>query len=146
MKYILENPVKGTIGEQKYKTAITWRKGEFITDEPENIGGEDLGPDPHTLLLSALVACTLATLRMYIDHKGLEIPEITVHANLGQRINSRTEVTTTHIDKSISFGDTKLDQAIEERLLEIAERCPISKLLKGEVNIVSGIGSLPEKD
>lgn len=142
MKYILEDPVKGKIGEQKFKTVISWRNGEFITDEPEKIGGKDLGPDPHTLLLSSLVACTLATLRMYIDHKGLDIPEITIHANLGQRVNSRTGVTTTHIDKSIFFGGTQLDSAVEERLLEIAARCPVSKLLQGEVNIVSGIGAL----
>ncbi len=55
MKYILENPVKGNISEQKYKTSIVWRNGVFIADEPEKLGGQDLGPDPYTLLLSSLI-------------------------------------------------------------------------------------------
>ncbi|WP_118194165.1 OsmC family protein [Albibacterium indicum] len=135
MKYIMEKPVKAIIGEQKYKTSIHWRNGEFITDEPEKIEGKDLGPDPHTLLLSSLVACTAATLRMYIDHKKLNIPEITVEANLGQRINSRTGEITTRIDKSISFGDTEVDDKLKQRRIEISGSCPISKILKGNVTI-----------
>lgn len=64
MKYLLENPIKGTIGSEKHLTTIYWRNGVLITDESEKLGGKDLGPDPYTLLLSSLVACTLATLRM----------------------------------------------------------------------------------
>lgn len=135
MKYILENPVRAVIGEQKYKTSIHWRNGEFITDEPEKIGGKDLGPDPHTLLISSLVACTAATLRMYIAHKELDIPEVTVEANLSQRINSKTREITTRIDKSITFGDTMVDATLKKRLLEISESCPISKILKGSITI-----------
>ncbi|RKO70797.1 OsmC family peroxiredoxin [Sphingobacterium puteale] len=128
MKYILENPVSGHIGQQKYKTTIHWRNGELITDEPEKLGGKDLGPDPYTLLVSSLVSCTLATLRMYIDRKELHIDEIQVTANLYLRIEKEQVVT--YFDREISFG-----QAIEEntvlRLRQIADECPISKILKG---------------
>ena len=137
MKYVLEKAVLGTIGGQKFKTTIKWRNGTLITDEPEKIGGKDLGPDPHTLLLSSLVACTLATLRMYIDHKKLKIPEITVEANMAHRINGSTGEITTHIEKSISYGNTTLDPERKARLLEIAERCPISKVLKGNITIAT---------
>jgi hypothetical protein len=47
MKYVLETPVKGIIGSEKVKTAIHWRNGVLITDEPEKLGGKDLGPDPY---------------------------------------------------------------------------------------------------
>jgi putative redox protein len=50
MKYILENPVIGHIAEQKYKTSIHWRNGEFITDEPENLAAEILGLTPTPFL------------------------------------------------------------------------------------------------
>lgn len=135
MKYLLEQAVQGTIGEQKFKTSIQWRNGVLITDEPEKIGGKDLGPDPHTLLLSSLVACTLATLRMYVDHKGLDIPAMTVSANMERRIRGGTGEIVTRIDRSISFGGTPLDDKLKERLLEIAESCPISKILKGNISI-----------
>ncbi len=135
MKYLLEQDVQGTMGEQKYKSTIRWRNGVLIADEPEKIGGRDSGPDPHTLLLSSLVACVLATLRMYIDHKKLDIPEITVRANMGQRINAGTGEITTRIERSVSFGDTHLTPEIRTRLLEIAESCPISKILKGNIVI-----------
>lgn len=132
MKYILEKPIKGVIGIQKYKTAIHWRNGIFVTDEPEKLGGEDLGPDPYTLLLSSLAGCTLATLRMYIDHKGLSISEIEVQANMFFRIENQE--TTTHIERKIIFKD-HLDQKIQQRLLKVAENCPISKMLKGNIKI-----------
>jgi len=134
MKYMLENPVKGKIGEQKYKTSITWRQGEFITDEPEKLGGQDLGPDPYTLLLSSLVGCTLATLRMYIDHKGLSISEIEVEANLYFKIVQQEPIT--YIERRIIIQE-EADPQILERLLQIAENCPISKILKGKVNVLT---------
>ena len=82
MKYSLENPIQGTITQEKYRASIQWRNGVIIADEPEAVGGKDLGPDPYTLLLSSLVACTLSTLRMYIDRKGWEINSITVTVNM----------------------------------------------------------------
>ena len=140
MKYQLSEAVQGAIGEEKFKSSIQWRNGIFITDEPEKLGGRDLGPDPQTLLLSSLVSCTLATLRMYIDHKKLSIPEVKVSANMAQRINAGTGEITTHIDRWVAFGETPLNPAVSQRLLEIANSCPISKLLKGTVTIANALG------
>ncbi|MFU1855379.1 OsmC family protein [Sphingobacterium sp. NGMCC 1.201703] len=128
MKYILEHPVSGHIGQQKYKTTILWRNGEFITDEPQKLGGEDLGPDPYTLLVSSLVSCTLATLRMYIDKKELHIDEIQVTANMYLRIEKEQVVT--YLDREISFGQAVAEDLVV-RLQQIADECPISKILKG---------------
>lgn len=132
MKYTLETPIKGTIGIHKYKTAIHWRNGVLITDEPEKLGGKDLGPDPYTLLLSSLVACTLATLKMYIDHKGLAISEIEIEANLFHKIENQEIVT--QIERKIEFRQQP-DSEVQQKLLRVAEKCPISKILKGNINI-----------
>jgi putative redox protein len=139
MKYILENPVKGNIGTEKFKTAIHWRNGMFITDEPEKLGGKDLGPDPYTLLLSSLVSCTLATLRMYIDHKGLSVPEIEVKANMFYRIENQQTVT--YIERSIEMQHIS-DPELRERLLRVAENCPVSKMLKGNISIVTELNEM----
>ncbi len=134
MKYLLENSVQGTIGPEKYKTAIQWRNGVMIADEPEKLGGKDVGPDPYTLLLSSLVTCTLATLRMYIDHKGLPIPEIGVEANLFQRIENQEAVT--YLERKITFS-VQPDDAVRQRLLQVAENCPVSRMLKGTIKITT---------
>lgn len=132
MTYILETPIRGAIGSEKFRTAVHWRNGVLITDEPEKLGGKDIGPDPYTLLLSSLVSCTLATLRMYIDHKGLEIPEIEVEANMAYRIENNGAFL--HIDRKIDIKNLA-DPELQERLIRVAENCPVSKILKGNINI-----------
>jgi putative redox protein len=76
-------------------------------------------------LLASLAACTLSTLRMYIDRKGWDIPEINISLNFYQE--SDPELTT--ISRSIRFP-TEIEDDIKKRLLIIAEKCPVSKLLK----------------
>ncbi|WP_269226259.1 OsmC family protein [Flavobacterium eburneipallidum] len=131
MENLLENDLTGNISSQKYLCTITWRKGSFFMDEPTSIGGQDLGPDPYTALLSSLASCTLSTLRMYIDRKGWDIPEINIALNMSQENDA--EVTTT-ISRTISFPAT-VDIEIKNRLLIIAEKCPVSKILKNRVVI-----------
>src|ERR1044072_760888 len=134
MEYKLQKPVHGTLGTEKYKCVIEWRNGEFIADEPEKNGGKDTGPDPFTLLLSSLVSCTLVTLRMYIDRKGWDIPTIKVNANLFQ--TKKDDELTTFIDRDITFPPG-LEVEKKERLLEIAQQCPISKILENTVKVRS---------
>jgi putative redox protein len=131
MENLLENDITGTIGTQKYLCTISWRKGSFFMDEPTNIDGQDLGPDPYTALLSSLAACTLSTLRMYIDRKGWDIPEINIALNMSQENDA--ELTTT-ISRTISFPAT-IEEDIKKRLLIIAEKCPVSKILKNKIVI-----------
>ncbi|WP_298221631.1 OsmC family protein [Flavobacterium sp.] len=127
MGNLLQEDIIGHIGLQKYKCTISWLNGELIADEPENIGGGNLGPDPFSLLLASLGSCTLSTLRMYIDRKGWDIPQIHVALNIEQKTETET---TTIISRRISFTSI-VPEDQKERLLAIAEKCPISKLLKG---------------
>ena len=135
MKYSLENPIQGTITQEKYRASIQWRNGVIIADEPEAVGGKDLGPDPYTLLLSSLVACTLSTLRMYIDRKGWVINSITVTVNMYQENN---DVFTTTIERDISF-DALITAEQKEKLLLIASKCPVSKILENKMVIQTTI-------
>lgn len=131
MANLLENDITGNIGTQKYLCKINWRNGQFIMDEPESIDGKDLGPDPYTTLLASLAGCTLSTLRMYIDRKGWDIPEINIALNMSQEISPELETT---ISRTISFS-TEISDEQKERLLLIAEKCPVSKILKNKVTI-----------
>ncbi len=131
MENLLENDITGTIGTQKYLCTISWRNGKLLMDEPESIGGNDLGPDPFSTLLASLAGCTLSTLRMYIDRKGWDIPEINISLNLTQENEGELETT---ISKTITFS-TAISAEQKERLLFIAEKCPISKILKNTINL-----------
>jgi putative redox protein len=131
MANLLENDIIGHVGAQKYLCTITWRNGQLIMDEPERVGGKNLGPDPFSTLLASLAACTLSTLKMYIDRKGWDIPEINISLNLYQE--SDPELTTT-ISRSISFP-VAIEDDIKKRLLIIAEKCPVSKILKNNIFI-----------
>lgn len=131
MANLLENDITGNIGTQKYLCTINWRNGQFIMDEPKSIDGKDLGPDPYTTLLASLAGCTLSTLRMYIDRKGWNIPEINIALNMSQEASPELETT---ISRTLTFP-TEIPQEQKERLLVIAEKCPVSKILKSKVTI-----------
>ncbi len=133
MQYKLEKPVHGTIGTTKYQCTIEWRNGKFIADEPVKSGGQDTGPDPFTLLLSSLASCTLATLRMYIDRKGWDIPAISVNTNMFQ--TKQGEELQTFIDRDISFSGAEVSAEQKNRLAEIAQACPVSKILEGNTKV-----------
>jgi putative redox protein len=132
MEYKFEKPLHGEIGTEKYRCTIEWRNGKFIADEPVKSGGKDAGPDPHSLLYSSLAACTLVTLRMYIDRKGWQINHI------GVNVNSYNETKegkiTTIIDRDIIFFDAVAEEQ-KTRLQEIASHCPISKILEGDTKV-----------
>lgn len=131
MVNLLEQDLKGHIGTEKYLCTISWRNGTFIMDEPQSIGGKDLGPDPYSTLLASLAGCTLSTLRMYIDRKGWDIPEINISLNL--YLENNVEPTTV-ISRAIRFPKT-IEDDIKKRLLLIAEKCPVSKILKSNIVI-----------
>lgn len=131
MTYYFEKDILGSIGKQKYLCNIIWRNGTITMDEPEKIEGQDLGPDPYSTLLASLAGCTLSTLRMYIDRKGWDVPEI--HVNLNFALNNEGEFST-DIKREITFS-TEVPSAQKERLLLIASKCPVSKILENKIKI-----------
>ena len=141
MVNLLENNIEGKISTQTYLCTISWRNGTLLMDEPESVGGRDLGPDPFSTLLASLAGCTLSTLRMYIDRKGWDIPEINISLNLtqgsslqGEQAKQTNPELETTISRTITFP-TNISDEQKERLLLIAEKCPISKILKNKITI-----------
>ncbi|WP_282787244.1 OsmC family protein [Flavobacterium croceum] len=131
MENLLDKNITAFIGSQKYLCTVTWRNGILIMDEPNSIGGKDLGPDPYSTLLASLAGCTLSTLKMYIDRKGWQIPEINISLNFTQ--NNSEEIETV-ITREISFPQ-QVTEKQQERLKVIAEKCPVSKILKNKITI-----------
>jgi putative redox protein len=101
-----------------------------LTDESPQHGGEDTGPSPHDLLAASLGACTALTLTLYARHKELPLQDVQV------RIEHDQEGGAYVLKRHIHYvGD--LDAAQRARLTEIANKCPIHKVLSGEIRIVT---------
>src|SRR5262245_38610064 len=66
-------------GRGKFAFEIAIGPNTIMADEPESVGGNDLGPRPHELLLAGLGACTAITVRMYADRKGIPLKAVGVH-------------------------------------------------------------------
>lgn len=129
-KRLFATDISGTVAANRQTVDVQWRAGTLLVDEPASNGGQDLGPDPFTLIVAGLIGCTLTTLRMYIRRKGWEIDDIRVDANLvQQRAPFRTIIL-----RSIVIGQSVTDEQ-SERLLYIAKNCPAARLLEGEIVI-----------
>jgi putative redox protein len=129
--------VTASSNDAPYAVTLKDQSGhEWLADELQASGGGNTGPNPHQLLLSALGACTAITLRLYAARKSWPLTGIEVvlvfnpsgtppqgGSDIRRRIRLRGELT----------GEQR------ERLLEIANHCPIHKVLAGEVRIESSL-------
>jgi putative redox protein len=114
----------------------------FTADEPTEAGGSDLGPNPYDLLLAALGACTSMTLRLYADHKQWPLERTTVQLT-HQKIHAADcadcetrEGKIDVIEREIAIAGP-LDAQQRQRLLEIAEKCPVHRTLHSEIKVRS---------
>lgn len=124
-----------TIGRSeaaKYRVTLTAGANTIIADEPENKGGGNTGMMPYELLLSSLAACTIITIRMYAERKGWNPGEIGVDVQL------ETEKGDTKIIRHVSFS-AALETEQRERLLAVANACPVHKLLTGKIAVETGL-------
>lgn len=128
-------------GSGTYTQQITAGHHELVADEPRPIG-DDAGPTPYDLLLAALGTCTSMTVRMYADRKGWPLKRVRVtlrHSRIHAKDCADCETTNgwiDHIDRDVELtGD--LDDTQRQRLLLIADRCPVHQTLTSEVRIAT---------
>ncbi len=129
-------------GEGRFAQAIVAGPHRLAADEPASVGGGDTGPTPYGLLLAALGACTTMTLRMYAERKKLPLEKASVrlrHEKIHARDCENCETQEGRIDRIEReiVLEGPLDGAQRQRLLEIAEKCPVHRTLHSEVQIES---------
>lgn len=127
-------------GVSKFQQIVHVGPHLLVADEPVKAGGLDTGPNPYDLLLAGLGACTSMTLRLYADRKQLPLERVSVKLNHSRIHAADCENCETkegmldRIDKEITV-EGPLDADARARLLEIAEKCPVNRTLKSEIDI-----------
>ncbi len=130
-------------GSGTYTQEIIAGPHRLAADEPKPIG-DDAGPNPYDLLLAALGACTSMTLRMYADRKSWPLERVRVtlrHSRIHAKDCADCESTVgfvDQIDRDIELtGD--LDDTQRQRLLYMADRCPVHQTLTSEVHVTTSL-------
>ena len=123
-----------------YQVNIEAESFSILADEPQSVGGDNLGPSPFQLLLASLAACTAMTVRMYAKRKEWAVEKINLALNHEKvsadacddclTVNGKIDIINIDIDFE---GDLTDDQV--ERLKYIAGRCPVHKSLVTETRI-----------
>ncbi len=120
--------VVSQFGEGPLQQKLSTGDLHYLSDAEVSKGGGGTGPSPHEYLAAALASCTSMTLKMYSERKAIHLKNAIVTVDI-ERHND-VEIFIRHIEL---LGD--LDDQQRERLLEIAEKCPIHKALAGEIQI-----------
>jgi putative redox protein len=113
----------------------------LMIDEPKDVGGDGAGPDPYTLLLSALGGCISMTVTLYARRKGWAVKRVTVrlrqkriHAKDCVECDASTEGYVHKIERAVIIEGDLTDEQ-RERLQEIAHKCPVHKTLTSKIVI-----------
>ncbi len=129
--------------ELREGTVATIRARQFSwsADEPLTAGGTDIGPTPYEILLGSLAACITITLRLYANHKGIELAGVDVrlefdrvHVDDCSDCDERTDGFIERIQSHVTLRGS-FDDAQRKRLAQVAGRCPVHKTLANGVHI-----------
>ncbi len=127
------------------RVAIQARQFAWLADEPPEASGTDAGPTPYELLLGSLAACITTTLRLYANHKGIDLDGVDVtlefdrvHANDCADCDQRKDGWIDRIQTQVTIRGT-FDEAQRTRLEQVAQRCPVHKTLANGVEIFDSV-------
>jgi len=123
--------VTAVIGDN-YDITTSARQHKIKADEPFNLGGEDNAPDPEELFLSSIASCKLITMRMVAHRKQWNT------SGMSMTLTLHREEKRTLIEQTISFPD-HLTEEQQEKLRAISHKCPVARMVTGEVVITDGV-------
>ena len=131
--------------DDAFTSDVRVRKHRLIADEPNDVGGYDLGPDPYEYVASGLAACTVMTLHMYTRRKKWPLEEAICHVDIERKhcedctdVTSEKGLAIIHFKRKLELkGDLSDDQ--KARCLQIADKCPVHKSLHGQIKIETSL-------
>jgi uncharacterized OsmC-like protein/fermentation-respiration switch protein FrsA (DUF1100 family) len=126
----------------QFQQTVSIGPHRMLADEPVAAGGADTGPGPYDFLLAGLGACTSMTMRLYAERKSLPLERVTVtlkHSKIYAQDCAECETKTGMLDQieRVIAMEGALDTEQRERLMEIADKCPVHRTLTSEIHIVT---------
>ncbi|MDZ4724918.1 MAG: OsmC family protein [Leptospira sp.] len=118
---------------EKYKTIIKAGDHIIIADEPLDLHGGNSGAMPTQLLAAALGSCTSITIRMYAERKNMSLESVEVSVNI-----DKISPTNSLFIRKIKINGN-LSNEERDRLFQVANVCPVHKILTGEINIETSL-------
>jgi len=133
-------------GSLAYVQTLSIGPHQLLADEPTDAGGTDAGPNPYELVMAALGACTSMTVRMYAERRQWPLEKVHVRATFS-RLHAadcgncnRKKGIVNRIEKEITLvGD--LSETQRQRLLRVANNCPVHRVLASTIEIVSTLSA-----
>lgn len=128
--------------EDMFTTQLKLGNHFIMADEPTDFGGQNFGPSPYELVSAGLAACTAMTMQMYARRKQWPLENVEVHVSYGKEHAIDCE----HCEESNSKIDTfnreikivgELDSAQRQKLMQIADKCPVHRTLHNETQVIS---------
>lgn len=145
-----EAVVVSETGLGRFQNTVSAGRHQLLADEPTSVGGLDTGPTPYDYLSAALGACTAMTLRMYAGHKKMQLGLISVEvshgkvaadhcADCGEAADGRGGKID-RFERVISV-EGEVDEALRDKLVEIAGKCPVHRTLEHTSAVVTRVDS-----
>ena len=133
-------------GAGRFQCTVVAGRHRLVADEPAAVGGLDSGPGPYDFLSIALGACTAMTLRLYAEHKKLDLPPVSIEVrhgkvaadhctDCGEVVAGRTGKID-RFERIISVAGP-IPSALADRLVEIAGKCPVHRTLEASSVVVT---------
>ena len=114
---------------EPWKGEVTSGSHQFLTDKPESFGGHDTGPAPYDFLTASLASCTMITLRMYAQHKQINLGDFSVEVDFYTNREQQEKIERRVIFKQPVSPDLK------EKLLNVCSKTPVTKTLLRSLDI-----------
>jgi putative redox protein len=130
--------------ETNFTTVMKLGDHYLTADEPESYGGNNYGPSPYQLVSAGLSACTAMTIQMYARRKGWKVKNVEVHTSYSKDHALDCEDCETDLAKIDTFNreikfEGELDEKQLQRLLQIADKCPVHKTLHSTSQIITNL-------
>ncbi|PKG51381.1 bifunctional alpha/beta hydrolase/OsmC family protein [Olleya sp. 1-3] len=130
--------------EDGFTTQMTVGSHTMMADEPTSFGGNDFGPSPYEFVSAGLSACTAMTVQMYVKRKGWNLQNIEVHTShtkVAKQVvenGEQKEIKVDTFNREIKLKGNLDDKQIQ-RILQIADKCPVHKTLHSDIDVVTKI-------